>query len=92
MTKKLNIYEQLKIKHPNYNWEAVDNPNYEWIEYITDDKRIETYAKGYDLNDTRNPPVMYEMDGYYDFGLVEIVSLDPDEIKIIKEEDFWAIT
>jgi hypothetical protein len=62
-----------------------------WINYIESDARIKTYAWGYDLNDSRNPPVMYELDGYYDYGLVEIVSLESDEVKVIKEEDFWPV-
>jgi hypothetical protein len=87
-----NLDAHIKDKFPWINLEGIKNPNYKWIIYITDDKRIETYAKGYDLNDTRNPPVMYEMDGYFDYGLIEIVSLESDEVKVIKEEDFWAIT
>lgn len=86
--------EQLKIKMPLVNWEKMKNNefiNYEWIEYIYDEARIKELALGYDLNDERNPPVMYEMDGYYDFGLIEIVSMESDEVKVIKEADFWVI-
>lgn len=86
--------EQIKIKMPWVNWEKMKNNefiNYEWLEYITDEARIKTYALGYDLNDERNPPVMYEMDGYYDFGLIEIISMESDEVKVIKEADFWVI-
>ena len=86
-----NLDAHLKDKFPWVNWEAIQNPDYKWIEYITSDLKIKSLSLGYDLNDERNPPVMYEVDSYVDYGLIEIVSMESDEVKVIKEADFWVI-
>jgi hypothetical protein len=68
----------------------------QWLEFITN-APLECGSIGVCLDDTRNPPRYYELDGYIDMQTVELVLLDSRNknrmyTRRVPIEIFWPLT
>jgi hypothetical protein len=78
---------------------ALDIENREraqWIEFITN-APLECGSIGVCLDDTRNPPRYYELDGYWDMQTVDLVLLNSKNknrmyTRRVPIELFWPLT
>jgi hypothetical protein len=68
----------------------------QWIEFITN-APLECGSIGVCLDDTRNPPRYYELDGYWDMQTVDLVLLNSKNknrmyTRRVPIELFWPLT
>jgi len=68
--------------------------NKAWSDYV-DSRPIKSGNIGYCLDDKRNPPRLYEVDSYIDYGIIEVILLEDHSHRMngrhIPDSDFWVV-